>query len=778
MAAFYTRESLNKQLSDPTTDATPWSLNRRAQLSSAAGDTHGALDLLLKSYELDAANADTRYLLVETILTGMEEDFEKYQELARKFDKIIEYGPQRFRFLQQLTLGNIRSNQHLAAFSRLLDLVNDRVGSRFKMSQNRANQVAISENHQVDSDAWIISNLARSYAAASEEERAEIERLVALELADIDQWVLSIRHQKLRFFSWLPAAEPQLLLLAESLMSDQEWVSAEQVLVPLLASANAETVAAARQLLSRESSWDRKLLGYYGQYGSLIPDPTQRNPLDRLRSEMPQIELEPEPWNRGLALVSMNRESNYAEGMVVEQLSNRFGRPEVELRIVSEKLLIYSQNGQQVGRIRYDRATNDISDLSVKASVRGSLVVVNTHSEIVAFNLYAGLERDTDAMLWRQSLFGAGPTIRYEPRAAENVISDLGFPLDTRSNQSGQAVSVGPITVSGVPIQTGSKVMMLDGQSGRMVWSRDGFNRQVEFATLDSRLAILTYHADRTDVEIVDCRDGTTLAERKVPGGWTHWYSFNGLSVDFVQRFDGSGAGFEIPHTLRIWNPLDGEELLRLKLAAGARAEQCSQRHIAVLEPDGKMHLIDLADPSKAIHREHQVPVLGVLDTISLQKVGEQLVLLSNASGDRETSRDPLLFARGDSLRDRVPINGFVYGIDRDTLDLSWDRPGELYSFAFPTNQPRNSPFMALYRVRKLESTAELLLIDTRTGKLAYSSGAFLTRTPSGFTMTLNPFNQSLAIELGARLFKVEFTRMGRPPQPIVVSSLVHPKGS
>ncbi len=144
ITAYYTRESLAKEVEERlAADAKDnWALNHKSLLLSADGKVSEAIDMLRKSYAIDPQNGETRYLLVDALLNGLESDFDRYLPLATEFEPIIE--SQRFRFLVMLARGNLRAGQYELAFSRLVELVRERSASRQPGLQARLQTMTLS----------------------------------------------------------------------------------------------------------------------------------------------------------------------------------------------------------------------------------------------------------------------------------------------------------------------------------------------------------------------------------------------------------------------------------------------------------------------------------------------------------------------------------------------------------------------------------------------------------------------------------------------------------
>ncbi len=760
VSVYYTRDSLKEQvarrLSDNPNDT--WALNQQSQLSMANGDLPLALDALTRSFELDPNSADTRYLLVELLLTGLATDFKKYEPLAQNYSSIVEFGPQRFRFLQQLALGKIRAGQFQAAFESLLDLIPQN-GGTFVTSQNRELELDLGGGYQVDSDAWISVELARAYEQASPQERQAMQARVSQELVSIDDTMVPIRREKMRFLQWLPAASSTLAELARSLLGGDDQTTGEHLLQPLLFSKSSETRSMALALLHQVALADRRLRVDRDLSGLSILDArnsiagTAAQPAD-LVPVVTDTGTEEAGWNTGLARMSASDESRYNYGVTLDLVAERYGRPPVRVALSGPSVIIRHAHGDDRSHLDFPSASADVpADSLTRAEIRGGLLLLEKSSEIAAFDIHRDDASSLDPLLWRHSLLSpsASPTREFALPDVLTINGPFGIVVPKRKMPDNQQAIVGPLTPAGPVIQIGTEVILLDSLTGRKVWSRDGFDSRISLTGRGLEVAIV--NPSLGAVQILDCRDGAQIRQVEYRGDWKNWYCHNGMLVEFQE----SSALPPQPSLLRVWDAMTGKEALNVELSASAQVDACEGRYLAIVEPDSKLHFCDLQDPDNFVYAVHEIKNALNIAAISVQNFEGRVIVLTNSNKSRQAGSDLL------------PVNGYVYAIDAATGELIWDQPGRLYEMQFPESQPRQSPFMVVYRVNSTSLTdhrGSLALIDLRTGQLAYSSRSLPLQTEQGFAMNLRPDQQLIDISLGARTFRIFVSDQPRPPQP------------
>ncbi len=782
VSAYHMQDELELQVAERLSGnpSDTWALNQQSQLILAKGEIDEALLVLTQSYELDPENVETRYLLVETLLEGIEKDFAKYAERANQFRSVVEFGPQRFRFLQWLALGSLQAGNEQAGFQNFMELMHERLGVLRSSIDSRANELRLSEGYSVDADNWIATSLARLYESSNDEQRQLMDQAVKQELASLSDFVTGRRRQTLEFFRWHPSASDALLDTAITLLNREDQSRAEKILVPFLESNDSTVRNVAAKLLEKRTTQDNLRFGPQGQaFPSAAERMAEQQDLDTVVDDVNETtdSTRPFEWNSGLLTAKVRQEGprRYPQGMRLPMVAERYGRPEFDVKLSGGMLIISNMNGEDIGRLEFNRASADIDDEYARAYVRGGLLIVETSSEVVGIDLYRGLMDSRDAMLWRQSLLypNASPNRAFSrapkpPTASESL---LGVPIAIRKT-AGRKTAVGPLTPAGLILQLANNIALIDAYSGRKLWEREGYDGNVRIAADGLNLAVI--NPSLGQVEILDCRDGAALRQYDYRGDWEPWFAYKQIMVDYSteQPPNAGNAGVNSSRTkrpiIRVWNTLTGEDIVPpLQLASGSKANVFEGRYLVVVEPSSTMHYFDL---ESNVYKQFETAVDAQLNSIHLERFGQTLVVLSNAGENQNNAfgTPPFLLK---------PVNGYVYAIDLQEHRLLWDRPGKLKEMMLPDAQPRNSPFMVAYRYGRLPNAQRnarpqavgeaLAIVDLRTGYLAYTARDIPLGQSDGFAMLLYPRSQSFEFTFGSSNFFLTATDMGRPPQPV-----------
>lgn len=755
------RKSVERRLSEDPNDVS--ALVNQAELLFANEDIEGAFLNLGKALKIAPEDPNARHLMIETLLAGLKNDFDTYVARAANFDYVVE-GPRKFEYWKSFAIGSLRSGKPDLAFDYLVRLLRERTGVYNPMRSKTQPPVRIEADRSVEFDNWIATELVRCFEAASGDKKTRIAEVIRKEINDAQEQILPLRRRHLKFFKWHPEARQQNISTAIALREEQEHAGAESLLIPLSYTKDPSTADVAKKLLSQRTFQDNVMLGPRGR--SLQQFMPNNDPSEQ------QTAMTPVEWNKGAVAFNMTRNgfSRVRAGFAIKTISERFGRPEVCFRYSSGLLHIQTTNGESVAPIAIPPSSQSSRTDMHRVHVVGGVVVFETQSELMAFDLYRALARDQDTLLWRYPLFrpSPGPNVRYNPRnplRLKNI--QLGVEVATRVVEN-ESITVGPITPGGIIIKQGSNLLAVDLYSGRQMWERNGYDDDLRLAAKETRVAVV--NPAMGEIEYLDCRDGRLLEKRPYDGNWRYWYSHKQFIIDY-QTVPDKDALIQIEHesqaNLRIWSPFEDEVT---QLPYNLVANEHEGRYLAALEKTGKLHIWDLETGMKNTHR---VPVYPGLKRIHLRKFLDKLVVFCDA-----------VISVNDRASDKNSVNGHVYACDANDGSLVWERAGKLFNLEVPSSQPMNSPFLIAYRLEPNDqvvsplnrvsprtSRAHLAVVDLRNGRLAVGKKDILIDADAAyrsFSATLSPRGQRVEINIGATNIMLTATTQTPAPRPIV----------
>jgi outer membrane protein assembly factor BamB len=424
-----------------------------------------------------------------------------------------------------------------------------------------------------------------------------------------------------------------------------------------------------------------------------------------------------------------------------------------------------------LSRCEFERGTADGADHFLRCQVDGGLVLLETQTELVAFDINRSRQAASEAILWRYSLsrVPSGPQTPFSAATHVPLNSPLGFQTFTRGSNLREAL-VGPITPSGVLIQKESELMMLNALSGVKLWRRSGYDDRTTLVRHGLEIAVI--HPSAGKIDILDCRDGQLLKQLPYQGDWTTWFVSQANVIQYAKLDAKQTGGIQTEANsgtvIRVLNAFSGEVLLEKEFEPGCRADVCADRYMAVLNPKGQLWYCDAYTIKAA---EHSVPAQTRLDRVRFQQFGAYLVLMTAAPAAKSGNVQVTTAADENAqTKGLYPINGQVFALGASDGKLLWERPATLLGFTFPSAQPRSAPYMACYRVVRSDRshTAHVVLIDLRDGTLAYFNTSLpLKSSECEFAMELNPSRLGVQLSINAYQINLSMTDGDKPPQPV-----------
>ena len=777
ITAYYTRESLatevDQRLAANAKDN--WALNQKSLLLTSQGKIPEAIELLRKSYAIDSENGETRYLLVDALLSGLESDFDRYLPLATEFESIIE--SQRFRLLVMLARGSLKAGQYDQAFSRLMELVRERASARQPGLQTRGQTMTLATGHQVDMDTWIAVHLGSVFEKASPDEKQRMVDAIDKRMQAAAGSHPAARSAELRFLSWLEPAHGSILNMASGLLGGEDQTKAERMLQPLLYSGNEQLRNQATALLRRNADADDKALMVYrnrsaavGADGLSAPEPGD--------TKSPASALPQANWPNGMidSQVMANSGPVNFHQIRLRHVGNRYGRGPVELSLANGHLMISNSLGQLIGNCMFQDGAQELNDGMLRAQVDGGLIFVETVRELVAFDMYRTNEAGADPVLWRYSLSRV-PTNPRKQHTPQMPVADTN-PLGIRSYMRGtdREAIVGPVTPAGVVIQKESEVILLDALSGLPLWSRAGYDATTTLIAQGLEVAIVS--AENPKIDILDCRDGSLIRQVEQPEPWKALFGAGKHLVQFKAKTTTVRKGaiqVESPDLcdVRLLDAFTGKITVEASFAPNSRGESCSDRYFIVMEESGRLWYCNVETGQVVEHMLDKQPKLA---HVRVQQFGDRLVVWTTLPYQTNNSG---LIVKPDTdeaamNRGLIAISGSIIALDAQSGKLLWDRAGSLTRFFFNASQPRHSPFISFYRVVILGGTrtAHVAVVDLRDGTLAYANNSLPINSQgienSEFTMRLDPMKNMILLSVGTTGITLKVSDTEKPPQPIV----------
>lgn len=430
------------------------------------------------------------------------------------------------------------------------------------------------------------------------------------------------------------------------------------------------------------------------------------------------------------------------------------------------------------------------------ASVLGRLVAVRFGSTLACFEV----RPDGNRRLWSRS--DADPLPIQINRQVRVVIRrNAGIPLGMRpvepaDGQSGEAdVQAGQAVTDGIPILSRRTLDVRDPITGLTLWSRSKLPATAELFG-DETCAVVCPRDGRQAV-VLSMIDGRLLATRDLPPREQRLMTagrklvtielpvgpqppVNPIGDGIPWPARGTLVGSAARVALVSIDPLSGERLPLGTFSSDARATPVEPGALAVLEPDGRFTILDVAggrarfsvrlesapDNLEQLHvlpwQDRLLVAVGRPETPEEQHRLEGLGTISGVpSGGWQAAEETVL------------LTGSIWALDRATGESLWPVPATLLRHGLLLNQPANLPLLTF--VRQIHSPAgedrprlSVLCLDKRTGHAVYDDDRAGTDHHPLFSCEIagDPESRSVDISRGADRVRLVFDGLPIPPQP------------
>ncbi len=458
---------------------------------------------------------------------------------------------------------------------------------------------------------------------------------------------------------------------------------------------------------------------------------------------------------------------------------------------------------------------------------RGNLLVISLGAQIVAFNTLASSGDPAPEVLWRTNLmrdFDAGYAhISYQNARSTSESARLGSFRAPRSSMNGKWVGViGPVTSKGCVYQDQRRLVCCDPLSGQVLWSRtdvptgcDLFGDH-QYLFVSPRTGSVCYVFRMADGRRVDQVTIPRWNQRLATMGRQiiRWREVLTTSTIADQEDPSKSDSMQGKQTksrvLSCLDALTGEVVWEHAFAESSRIDIARGRFVAVVEPSGECTILDARTGNKLVHDSLRPDPL--LREIHLLVSTDRFTLLTNHHTPQQNTNR----LRGLIPSDCPMISGQVASYQRATGAACWNRPADIKQQALLLTQPRDLPILlfvnfsqrrdkrgsrpglsmlilemasgrTLYRADNLPNTggshlvvkmpeapetkisadkksAEEKLADQKTA--APNLGPGEPPAPPDTEPPRNHATHEVAIEMTARVVRLNFTDAPRPPQP------------
>lgn len=730
-----------------------------------------AIDLVERSYQGDPDDLETREMLAECLADALDSEFTAYRTRLPLLEELGErgaIGP--LRLLQIKAQGLLDSGDPLGSAEACLQL--------YRTAGRTDDLLQLRRGHRALVSRWVRSQWSAAWDAATEEGKAVLAEQLRNEARDLELDQNQDRLERfLAFFGSAPNVDDLKLIQARRLVAAKRNIEAQQLLLDLTHAADeairreavarvaSQLHAANQHLAARE--FDQRLASEFAD--AVCLDGATGQELVERWSEAAQdsfidwptgaVHVRTVPVSGGSAAsrarapvwsVRLEQaDSVLASGagslaMRGGELtwSDGYGREFFSVGMESESQAFYRQTG------------------SIYGSSRGNLLVVSLGRELAAYNTLGSDSRESSPLLWRANL---GSNFEYQDvyieeltRATESRAGSYRAPRMVLNDR--WVGVIGPITSLGCIYQDQRRLSCVDPITGELKWSRDDAPPGCDLFG-DDRYVFATPKGS-TRAIVYSTIDGRELGTAEVPP-WTEQVTTRGRVVIRWSKNDAGGL------SLVAQDALTGQVEWRQDFAAQSRIDIDADRYIAVVEPTGRLVILDAADGTAL--SEQALPKQPPMDEVHLLAGTESFVIVIDHASTRAEARQVRAFYSGET----PVIDGQVLVIDRSENQVAWSRPVTVARQALLIDAPRDLPFITFAGTLVSRGPSEgpdkmtLLLVDKATGRSLYSEDG-LPLAGAGYCglRVSNAAEREVTVDMATRALVMKFTGDRRPPEP------------
>jgi len=751
------------------------------------GRLSDAISLLERAYQADRQDLTTRDVLAECLASALDEDFAAYRSrlpLLKELDDGV--AARRLQLLRIESEGLLQDDDPLAAAAACLQL--------YRLASFSDEPLAIGHHHQTAASRWVGAQLAAAWRLADAAQRKSLEAQLLDLASQLDEASdPEALGRYLEFFAPLPCVDGQKLKRARQLIQQRRPLEAQQWLLELVESPQAdirrEAIALAAQQL-HVTAEKQHLPGFHAmaaQFDRLLAGDFADEPCldgvigrDLVARWRRQAGASPFDWPDGKVETSSVGAS--ADPAVRARTPVRIVRWERGDDILGQvrglasaptrggELVLLDASGREFFRAPLEQERPDQYRPAGNAYgvTRGNLAVVSLGRELVAYNTFPVADGATPPILWRTSLVA---NLDYDPSGDDIAASSRrpGTFRPGRSLDRGQWIGViGPVTGRNCVFQDQRRLVCVDAITGEVQWSRTDVPPGCDLIGDDE--FIFAAPKDGEEALVFDAVDGRPLGTTKAPQ-WSEQLATLGRQVVRWSRDD------ENRRTLSSIELPAGQVAWQLTFDAGAIVDVDRNRCAAVAEPSGRLTVIDLESGRTLV--DHEMARHPSMKELHLLVDSQGLLVAIDRGGRAEPDRTVRPFNPLDS----AVMTGQLYYFDRQTGEAKWRRPADVAAQPLLVNQPPDLPIIALaggveFGTRGLagggrdrgrgapKTGATILILDKRTGRTLYADEALPAINAGLCLARVKDGAHEAVLDMGGRTITLQFTSQRRPPEP------------
>ena len=785
LKSYYELGSLRKRVNDALakTPDNPIALSLKGEILIDEGKRDEAIGALRLAYRQNHG-ARAEWLLRESLLEGLAEDFDKYRPAADELAQLCDGNDMyHARYLQVLGEGLEKSGDWDAALESYLRLADLPYGDKLMISP--------SDSHQVRLDRWLrvrFASLGKNASGAAmrrlgEESQARLRVAAAsADLTDFRRFLDQFAHNsaavegRSRFVERLVAegglAEAEMLLRQEARSSDRRVGGRAVIrLAELLRKAGRlEDAADCYRRLAFEFAEAECSDGLTGrQVVERLPKddavrrwfrPDKSWPIGAV--DVDQTSLKKRPRTRRY-LTDLNFQGSRRPSFAHRQL--KFEQRTMMLNSIDAYGNLLWQHS-----LSEDAAPRNlhINQNEANVAARGHLIVLAVGGQYMAIDC---VDPRSTEVIWRHQPEQAINEVQNPGQMAANAFMVQARQLDAAFGRSGKSSwQTALLTDQYMCYRKFRGVVALDPVSGRKIWENGDLPQNCTLFGDENLLFAVPL--DSTEATVLRGVDGQKLTTVSLPP--------QGERLAAIGRF------------ILVWRLKNGRRVVEMldpwkneavwgphSFSPDAKCHVVGNESLGVMEPGGRFTLISLGDGKKKI--ETQLKAEPNLNEIVVLEADGEHFLVTDAR-QRHRSGGTLRAING--VASQLIRKGRVYGFGRDGRPLWADFPQgvEIENQHLLLQQPGRLPVLTFAETaydpnnRSSRWHTLVMMIDKRNGRVLLDQK--FDQQTSEFELSGNPATNTVNLHMQTDNLQLVFTGKPLPPVEKKLPVNMKPRGT
>lgn len=796
VTTYYQSESLRTLLADRLKAAPldPLALAQQAQLQLFDGKRDAALETLRKAYNLDQSNDDTRALLVRTLLEALERDFTSYQQLAAEIEPLLDQPQHKRDFLRLRAQGLQKTGDAVAAFNAYTNLARHEIAERPELATAPA-MLAFDPLVRIRFDRWVQTRMQELYLAASTNDQAKMDAAIAQQLTDLPPPTTDSLLRIVQYFGWhASAADSARTELAALRLDSGDMLGAETLLTKFASNnSNGRAVALLAAIYEKAGRLEYAADSYLRLRDRFSELPVRGKQTGRelfeAATKSPTLgpRLIQGGWPGGHVVMSEGGDlvaGNVGYGAVQRlypmQIAELRGALDDGSALVFDsrqrQLILRDRLGGEWNQVTLQRPDGRLTTTTqpaiTHAHLLGHLAVVSVGQDLMAYNLLDRGQDSMEAQLWRHDLLpnstnSGGGIVQVRAQAVPYPWAWPARHFATIQPDS-MVGSVAALGDRAVCFTRGRDVICVDPLNGETLWERTMIEPGSELFGDDELLFVVPPRKE--EAFVLSVADGRELGKRKV-GAIDFRWSTLGRNV-LVCKQDGR------EFAARLYDAFSEKTLWEGRFTFGSRGTLIGRDEMAMMQPDGKLVIVSLADGQVKLNTTLQPePKLMYLHVLRSKS---QYLMQMETIGDKgdvlpRVTVQPV--PGGDTSR---LVTGRLYAFDRATMKPAWQSPAYISQYGLPLDQPTELPIIVF--LRQLVPTADapsretrsgVLVLDRRDGRMLLERDNIRIQQTNVYHLVAKPAESFIELTLttgrgsaSGKVFTFKLTDDPTPPAP------------